>query len=306
MATATVRALTHALHLADRRVGGGGLYETAVRYLALELAPRLVDSNSPDGAELFAAAGSLSEIAAWMAHDAGRDDRARQHLDRAYRFAAAAGHPALTGSVCASLSHLAGQLGRPTDAVRIAAAGLSHAKNDTGHLTARLHAMTARAHAMRGDKQSCTSALDNSKQALSMATDEHPAEWTAPFDEGSLAAEAALCLRQLGQLDAAEHHARRAVSLRNGDRIRGRAFSQVTLARVLVANRPDEAAAIGRQVCTVAPHLASERIRTRLDRLAAALILHQSQLEVSTFLAELRALRHARPDHVSDGASWPV
>ena len=306
---ATIRAMTHALHLADRRVGGGGLYDTAIRYLATEVAPHLVDTRSADGAELFAAAGSLSEITGWMAHDAGHDDRARQHFDRAYRFAVAAHHPALTGSVCASLSHLAGQLGHPTDATRIAATGLTHAKNgdNTGRLTARLHAMNARAHAMRNDKKSCITALHASEQALSNAVDEGPAEWTAPFDEGSLAAEAALCLRQLGQLDAAQRHARRAVSLRNGDRVRGRAFSQVTLARVLVdTGHPAEAATVGRQVCEVAPTLTSHRIRGRLDRLAAALIPHQHQPDVSTFLADVRTLSHTRRDQARNEESWPV
>jgi tetratricopeptide (TPR) repeat protein len=292
-AMTTIHAMAQALHVADRKAGGGGLYETTVRYLTAEIAPQLVNADPADSAALFAAAGGLSDIAGWMAHDAGQDDRARQHFDRAFRFAKAADHPALIGSVCASLSHLAGQYGRAADAERTAASGFTHAAHseDNGCLLARLHAMSARAHAMRGDKASCRTALRESEQALDTAAGERSAEWTAPFDHGSLAAEAALCLRQLGSLNAAEQHARQALSLRGDEHVRSRAFNRITLARILVdAGRSTEAATIGQQVCTTIPILTSHRIRTRLARLAEAIEPCSTDPEVSAFLADYQTL----------------
>jgi hypothetical protein len=38
-----------------------------------------------------------------MAHDTGEDVKARQHFDKAFRLASAAGDNALAGNVCASL-----------------------------------------------------------------------------------------------------------------------------------------------------------------------------------------------------------
>lgn len=113
----TFLAMSAAFQTADRQVGGGILYPTVVRYLNTDVAPRLLDTNGANSAAIFAAASSLTEIAGWMAHDTGQDDKARQHFDKAFRLASAAGHDALAGNVCASLSHLAGQLGQPSDAV---------------------------------------------------------------------------------------------------------------------------------------------------------------------------------------------
>jgi transcriptional regulator with XRE-family HTH domain len=106
-----MRTMVHALQAADRQVGGGRLYPMVVRYLHAEVAPALVDARADaDSGELFAAAAAVTDIAGWMAHDGGQDSAARVHFSRAYRFATAAGSEPLAANVCASMSHLAGQL----------------------------------------------------------------------------------------------------------------------------------------------------------------------------------------------------
>ncbi|HEY3002439.1 MAG TPA: hypothetical protein VGJ44_08805, partial [Kribbellaceae bacterium] len=144
----TVLAMATAFQAADRRVGGGALYGQVVGYLNAALGPRLLGSTDAGG-ELFTAAAALTGIAGWMAHDSGRDPWAKGHFASAYRLAVAARHNALTANACASMSHLATQLGQPDDAVRIAAAGLSRAGDADGcdQLQARLHAMRARGSA---------------------------------------------------------------------------------------------------------------------------------------------------------------
>jgi hypothetical protein len=290
---------------ADRRVGGGQMYGTVVRYLRTEIGPRLVDATGSAEAGLFAAACSLTHIAGWYAHDSGDDAAARNHFGRAYRLASAAENVALAGNVCASMSHLAGQLDQPADAVRIAGVGLDRtaAVPGTLGLSARLHAMRARGLAAHGDRHACTAALDSAERALAAGHDEAPAEWIAGFDEASLASEAALCLRQLGDLAGAERHAQRVIELRVGDRVRSRAFGKLILAGVLVdAGRVDEAAAIGTELCAIAGQLTSARVRARLDRLGAVLRYHAASPAVASFLDALASIT---PQAAVD-SGWPV
>jgi tetratricopeptide (TPR) repeat protein len=301
-----IRVMSRAFQAADRQVGGGVLYGQVVRYLKIEIGPRLLDADGTSGLALFTAASSMTEIAGWMAHDCGQDRRARQHFDRAYRLALAAGNDASVGNVCASMSHLAGQLDQSADAVRIAEAGLVRAQAVPGtvHLVARLHAMHARGLAMRGDAAGCRAALHEAERTLDAARNEPPAEWPAEFDAGSLASEAALCLRQLGDLPEAERQAHRILELRPGDRVRSRALGQLTLARVLVdAGRVDEAATVGQEVCQAVPSLTSTRVLARLDRLGAALARYRQVPEVSAFFAALPA---ARRDDTPGPTAWPI
>jgi hypothetical protein len=81
-----------AFRTADRQIGGGHLYASVVRYLQVDLGPRLLGTVSDDnGSQLFCAAAGLSDMAGWMAHDGGQDLLARQHFDRAVRFSELSG-----------------------------------------------------------------------------------------------------------------------------------------------------------------------------------------------------------------------
>ena len=156
---------------------------------------------------------------------------------------------------------------------------------------------------MRGDSRGCVAALGEAERTLTRVGDERPAEWIAGFDEGSLAGETALCLRQLGDLCEAQRHAERVIELRSGDRVRSRAFGQLTLAGVFAdAGRPDEAAVIGLAVCDLMPSLTSARVRVRLDQLGNALQCHSSLSDVATFLACLAALNASE----QEASRWPV
>ncbi|WP_410647017.1 hypothetical protein [Amycolatopsis sp. cmx-4-54] len=301
---AGIRAMSRAVQTADRQTGGGHLYRFVQNYLSTEIGPLLLDPVG-DGAALFTAAASVTEAAGWMAHDDGRDETARDHFDYAYRLATAASNDVMIANVCASMSHLAGQMHQPHDAVRIAEAGLTQVRAASGarRLTARLHAMRARGLATRGDAQTCVRALSDAEHALSTAEDERSAEWIAHFDDGALASEAALCLRRLGDLAGAERHALRVIALRDGDRVRSRAFGQLTLATVLVqTGRLDEAVHLGYSVAKVAPSLASTRVRTRLNSLGAVLRPHAATPDVKEFLDLLDTLGNRRVEV----PAWPV
>ena len=76
-------SVMHAFRTADKRIGGGQLYHTVVRYLHTEVAPQLFGaSTDTSGRRLFSSAAALTEMAGWMAHDAGHDTQAGQHFRR--------------------------------------------------------------------------------------------------------------------------------------------------------------------------------------------------------------------------------
>jgi hypothetical protein len=294
------------VHAADRRYGGGRLYSTVISYLQAEVARALFAPSS--GAQVYAAAASLTETVGWMAHDSGRDVDARVHFDGAYRLSLAAGSAALAANMCASMSHLAGELGQVEDAVRLADVGLDRVARTGGvaRIAARLHAMRAKALALRGDSVGCLDALNCAERALDGGNDHEHASWSAPFDEGSLAAETASTLHLIGDLRGAEQQAGEVLRLRGNDRARALALGRLTLAAILLgAGRGEEAASLGRQVAAVTPELSSARVRSRLGELALQLRANpRPGREVEAFLADVSLVGVGATAEVIN--PWPV
>jgi hypothetical protein len=112
-------------------------------YLEREIAPQLFGGTS----DVFSAAAALTEMAGWMADDAGDDTLARGHFERALRFASATTDADLAAHIHASHSHLAQHLDRPRDALGFAQSGRTILRRGAHHpaLAARPHAMEARA-----------------------------------------------------------------------------------------------------------------------------------------------------------------
>jgi 8-oxo-dGTP diphosphatase len=76
-----------AFRTADLQAGGGHLYASVVRYLQADMAPRLFGTDAgASNPALFTAAAALTEMAGWMAHDAGRDASAKRHFGRALAY----------------------------------------------------------------------------------------------------------------------------------------------------------------------------------------------------------------------------
>jgi transcriptional regulator with XRE-family HTH domain len=307
---AAMRAMSDAFQSADRKIGGGKLYRAVVRYLASEVSPQLLSPvRGSDGVDIFSAAASLTEIAGWMAHDGGSDERAKRHFDRAYRLSTSVDNLALAANVCASMSHLATQLGNPRDGIRIAEAGLSRAQRACGvtQLRARLFVMRARGLSLAGDVAGCLKSLRLAEQILERSAADETASWIAGFDYGSLAGEAALCLQTLGKLKEAENQAKLAVELRGGDRVRSRAFANLILADVLVqVGRIDEAAEIGVGICDALVSLSSARVRTGLETLAGILRKDAKVPKVEEFLHRSATISLDGDSPSSGANAWPV
>ncbi|GGU67266.1 hypothetical protein GCM10010211_35630 [Streptomyces albospinus] len=146
-----------------------------MRHLGDKVAPRLVDTTS--GLQVFATAAVLTEMAGWMAHDSGRDDLGVQHFARALPLARTSGDLPLTANIAASRSHLALHTGDPAAAAHWAQLGLSLAEKGPriASLTARLHAMQARALATSGQQSPARRALDAAHADLESPSDAvHP------------------------------------------------------------------------------------------------------------------------------------
>jgi hypothetical protein len=105
------------------------------------------------------------------------------------------------------------------------------------------------------------------------------------FDEGSLASETTRCLRQLGDLEQARRQAERIISLRPSHRTRSRAFGQLALASVLIAqHQPDQACGIAADVLNATQSLGSYLVIRQLIQLRGQLEPYTSSAVVADFL----------------------
>jgi tetratricopeptide (TPR) repeat protein len=276
---------------ADLQVGGGHLYASVIKYLQADVAPRLFGSN--DGADnraVFTAAAALTEMAGWMAHDAGRDTIAKQHFGRSLALVQVGGDHQLSAHVLGSMSHLASHLDQPDEAIELARQGQAVLRTGSANpsLESRLLALEARGFAGQDNKDAddCVKLLLRAEKALENSPDEPASPWVSHFDEGSLASEAARCMRQLGDLDEARRQAERIVTLRPSHRTRSRAFGQLALITVLVAQgKPDEACHIAYDVLAATQSLGSFLVIGQLLELQELLQPHRSSTVVGDFLA---------------------
>ena len=149
--------------------------------------------------------------------------------------------------------------------------------------------MRARAYAADGDHDRCIEQLRAAERALAATPAAVPSPWASTFDEASLAAEAARCLQQLGQLDAARRQAAQVVALRPAERIRSRAFAQLMLVSILITQgRVDEACGIAREVLDQTRALGSMLVVQQLESLSHRLAPFERNTDVAAFVAVLR------------------
>ncbi len=273
---------------ADRQVGGGHLYATVVNYLHSDVAPRLFGADhDTDSQTVFTAAAALTEMAGWMAHDAGRDDQAHRHFGRALDMSKVGQDRQLGVHVLGSMSHLAHHRSQPHDAIRFAQAGEKTlaAGPRNPELEARVFAMQARGFAaLRRPKETFT-LLARAEKALEGTHDEEPSTWVSHFDEGSLASEAARCMRHLGKPTQAQRHAERIIELRPADRTRSRAFGQLILIMALIEQgEPEQACAIAREVLNSTQSLGSYLVIQQLRDIQLLLEPYSANVVVKDFL----------------------
>lgn len=192
-------AAVESFRAADRQLGGGHVYASVLHYLHHTVGPRVFGSETGyDPAHTFQAAAALTEMAGWMAHDTGHNQRASAHFAKALSLAKAGEDQALGANIMASMSHLALQTGHPDKAMSLAGAGRDHVTGGprVPTLVARLHAMEARALAQLGNGDGARRALAEAQKEIAEMPDIQscvslsnstfwPAPWIATERNGS-------------------------------------------------------------------------------------------------------------------------
>jgi tetratricopeptide (TPR) repeat protein len=224
-----------------------------------------------------------------MAHDAGRDASAKRHFGRALALVQVGGDHQLTSHILGSMSHLASYLGAPDEAIALARQGQAalHAGPANPALEARMFALEARGVAGKdpADPAECSQLLLRAERALEDTPASTVSTWVSHFDEGSLASETTRCLRQLGDLKQARQQAERIISLRPSHRTRSRAFGQLALASVLIAQQePDQAVGIAADVLNATQSLGSYLVISQLIQLQRQLEPYSGNAVVAEFL----------------------
>jgi hypothetical protein len=288
-----VRAMTTALTELDHRFGSGHVRPVLVHYLNSVVSGLLSGSYRESvGRELFAAVARLTELAGYMAVDTGQPGLAQRYYIQALRLAQAAGDRGYGGYVlAASMSHLAAQLGNPREIAQLARAAQEGAR---GQVTPRAEAMffaaEARGHALLGDARTCHEVAGKALAALERAepsAGDDPV-WIAHFDHAYLADELAHCYRDLGQAEAAAHHASHALDAHPESRARRRAIGLVRLATAQVQQREVEQACLtGTRAVELLDTLRSSRGAEYLDDLQLRLEPYAQEPSVREFATRL-------------------
>ncbi|WP_346145568.1 hypothetical protein [Nonomuraea recticatena] len=290
---------------ADRQVGGGHLYATVLGYLERDVAPRLFGGS--DGTSTFVAAAAFTEMAGWMAHDAGQDGLAGHHFARALDLAGVGGDRQLEAHILGSMSHLSRHLGKGSDAVRLAQRGttmLTESRTAASAMRARLLSMAARGFAELQDSGECSRLLTEAEHTLQR----EPAAispWAGPFDHGTLSLDAARSMVALGQLSAARRQVEQAIALRPTSRTaRSRALGQLVLVNVLLeTGELDEACNVMREVIEGTQTLSSLVVTRQLAKVRGQLEAYRGVEMAVDCLAVLdRALRERRWQYEWGGA----
>jgi transcriptional regulator with XRE-family HTH domain len=292
-------AAMQAFRSADLQVGGGHVYASVLAYLQADVGPRLLadEDGGGDPADLTAAA-ALTEMAGWMAHDAGRDMAAQRHFGRSLALAQLGGDHQLGAHVLGSMSHLASHLGQSDQAMALARRGQATLRNaaPSPDLEARLLAMEARGRAGRDEAGACAKLLTRAEAALGRKQpDDHRSPWVSQFDAGSLAGEAARCMTALRDWPEARRQAETTIRLRPGGRARSRAFGQLALAMAMVAQgHPDEACPIAQDAIDSTQSLGSFLVIEQLLGLRHALRPYGLNRVVADFADRLEECLRSR------------
>lgn len=195
------------------------------------------------------------------------------------------------------MSHLANHLSQPDEAIALARQGQAVLQNAAPHpdLEARLLAMEARGFAGRQESRECVKLLIRAEEALDKSPTEPSSPWISHLDMGSLASEAARCMRYLGDWAEAQRQAEQIVRLRSNNRTRSRALGQLTLVVALIERqKPDEACTIAQEVIDSTQSLGSFLVIEQLLELQRLLQSHRANSVVREFLTCLAEALHER------------
>jgi hypothetical protein len=239
-----------------------------VQYLRGEL-PQLLRAQARPNvrAALFAAAGEVTQLSAWMTYDAGHHGLAQRYFVQALGFADAAGDRMLAASILDAMSHQASFLGRYRDAANLArAARVGSDAIGVPILTSHFYIMEARALARVGDADACDRAMDAAVANFGDHIAGEGPEWIGYFDTAELSAELGHCHRDLGRPARAVRHAAEALESASGEYVRSDFFVAMVLADAhLDSGNVEEGCNVATTALAVGEGLESARCRGYVD-----------------------------------------
>lgn len=205
------------------------------------------------GRELYAYAGWLSELLAWLAHDLGDARAGLAFATDAFVHGQQAGH----GQICAWAMDAAASINlyeqRPAQARSAALKGLAEAP--AAHpLAVRLHAQAARASAAEGDTAGFTTSFTAARHAHSLLPPRSPSRFgvdVLPLADYALTSYPATSYIWLGQAENARRHAEYALTTYAAAPAASRSPSREAIARIDLAlahamlGAPDDAVILG-------------------------------------------------------------
>ncbi|MGH3622400.1 MAG: hypothetical protein ACRDQ5_11510 [Sciscionella sp.] len=154
-------------------------------------------------------------------------------------------------------------------AVALARAGLNVADGKaTPVLSALLHAVEERGHALLGDANATRAAVLEAEQHYERSRAEDETTWLRFYTEAELAADLGRCLRDVGESKPCVRLLTRALETNAPGRVRSRCIMVANLASAhLVDGDLDQAAAMGRDAVRTAAEISSTRALDRLRTL---------------------------------------
>jgi len=289
-----LRAMRQTFDRLDSTYGGAHARNALVQYLRTEL-PRLLRARGDATVrrQMFSAASESTQLAAWMAYDAGLHGLAQRYFIQALGLADAGEDRLLAASILDAMSHQAAFLGRYREAANMArAARLGTQSAGVPILTSHFHIMEARALARAGDAAGSDEAMGAAVRHFERHTAGDGPEWISYFDAAELAAELGHCHRDLGRPDRAIEYASQALDTASGDYVRSDFFVAMVLADAhLDRGDVDEGCRVAERAFAVGEGLESARCRGYVDEFRERLLKHRRSAVVREFVAGVRESR---------------
>jgi len=286
---AALRLFTAQFTELDRRHGGGANHTRALiaDFLNRQVTPMLHSSYTDTvGRDLMSAAANIAGQLAYMAYDAGEYGASQRHYTTALRLSKAGNDHLYGAHLLANLATQAVFLGHGRDAVRLARAAIDGAGRAPATVLARLYTTEACAHAIVGDRRTCTQALRKAQTAIERSQPGDSPAWATYFSPAHFAGTAARCFRDLRLYPQALRHGPAALELAV-DSARTRALHNALLATIHADHGDlDIACDYGSQALEHTSSVKSRRVRERLTELTDRLNPHRSVPIVNSFLEQ--------------------
>lgn len=189
----------------DDVVGGGDLWPLVHRELAeVRSVVRSMSYTARIGQRLSTVVAELSQLAGWVASDAGHYAQARHAYLSGVSAARDAGDRVLAGQLLSSLSYQMANVGNPADAALLARSAVVGATSATPRVRALFLERVAWASARSRDHDGTKRALDAVDNTFEHSDGLDEPEWVYWLDRNEISVMAGRCLIELGRPQAAE------------------------------------------------------------------------------------------------------